>query len=312
MIISSGFLHIQRRYNNDQEGMGVAMSIVTTGIISGVTFGPPLGGLLYGIHTGLPFFLLVGLIVAAALQALALSRALAVATDFDIAIAAGEGETAAEFRTKLKKLLLDKNISVTLLALFCANGAIACLEATFGNYMEDTFGFTVSQIGMLYVIGAVPSVLGSKIAGGLGNKYGRWKVVMAGLIIQGSFYALGPKDVFAVELVSLIMLGLGMGLVDGCAPALLAQKSEMAHGGTGIVYTLNTMAVQCGFIFGPIVGSGIMELHGFAIMSLILGSFMILVSPLMLINKNMPKPGDQKGVRELENSDAAGVGANKL
>jgi len=123
---------------------------------------------------------------------------------------------------------------------------------------------------------------------------------MAGMIIQGSFYALGPKSSFAVEIVSLVMLGLGMGLVDGCAPALLAQKSEMSHGGTGIVYTLNTMAVQCGFIFGPIVGSGIMEATSFAVMSAIMGGFMVLVSPMMLVNKGLLLPKDQKGVVELE------------
>jgi len=217
---------------------------------------------------------------------------------------AAEVESREVFKMKIKKLLTDKYIMVTLLALFCANGAISCLEATFGNYMEDQFGFSVQQIGMLYVIGAVPSVIGSKIAGGLGNKYGRWKVVMAGMIVQGSFYALGPKTSFAVEVISLVMLGLGMGLVDGCAPALLAQRSEMSHGGTGIVYTLNTMAVQCGFIFGPLVGSAIMEHYGFAVMSAILGGFMVLVSPTMLVNKDMPMPGEQKGVKELAKDES--------
>lgn len=43
-IISSGFLHVQRRFANDPEGMGQSMSLVATGIIMGVTFGPPLGG----------------------------------------------------------------------------------------------------------------------------------------------------------------------------------------------------------------------------------------------------------------------------
>jgi MFS family permease len=117
---------------------------------------------------------------------------------------------------------------------------------------------------------------------------------MAGLLIQGGFYALGPKTNFGVEIVSLIMLGLGMGLVDGAAPALLGQRSEAAHGGTGVVYTLNTMAVQVGFVFGPIVGSGIMELYGFAVMSVILGAFMCLVAPLMLINRGMEKEVEKK------------------
>eukprot|EP00520_Triparma_pacifica_P019649 CAMPEP_0118652616 /NCGR_PEP_ID=MMETSP0785-20121206/11409_1 /TAXON_ID=91992 /ORGANISM="Bolidomonas pacifica, Strain CCMP 1866" /LENGTH=130 /DNA_ID=CAMNT_0006545137 /DNA_START=373 /DNA_END=761 /DNA_ORIENTATION=+ len=47
MIISSGFLHVQRVYRQGAE-MGSAMSNVATGIILGVTAGPPMGGLLYG------------------------------------------------------------------------------------------------------------------------------------------------------------------------------------------------------------------------------------------------------------------------
>lgn len=84
-----------------------------------------------------------------------------------------------------------------------------------------------------------------------------------------------------------------MGLVDGCAPALLSQRSTSHHDGTGIVYTLNTMAVQCGFIFGPIVGASIMEAVGFEVMSAVLGLGMVAVSPAMLVNKGMPLPGGE-------------------
>ena len=37
-----------------------------------------------------------------------------------------------------------------------------------------------------------------------------------------------------------------MGLVDGCAPAMLAQVNNMSHGGTGVVYSLQTAAIQLG------------------------------------------------------------------
>ena len=103
--------------------------------------------------------------------------------------------------SQLTRLLLDPSISVTLLALFAANAAISCLEATFGLYMQSQFAFTVPQVGLLYVVGAVPSVIGSKVAGPMGNKHGRWKVVMGGLVTQGLFYALGPKSNLAVEVI---------------------------------------------------------------------------------------------------------------
>ena len=164
--------------------------------------------------------------------------------------------------------------------------------------MQDEFGFSVSEVGILYIIGAVPSVIGSKLAGGLGNKHGRWIVIMGGMIMQGSFFALGPKDNFPIEVISLLGLGLGMGLVDGCAPAMLGQVSEISHESTGIVYTLNTMAVQIGFIFGPVIGSIIMEHHGFGVMSIVLGFFMILVSPVMLYNRDIDKLYEEKKAQE--------------
>ena len=74
-IISSGFLHVQRRYSGDAEGTGVAMSFVATGIITGVTFGPPLGGFLYIVAPAAPFLFLIVLIGLAAFLALKVRRA---------------------------------------------------------------------------------------------------------------------------------------------------------------------------------------------------------------------------------------------
>ena len=41
-------------------------------------------------------------------------------------------------------------------------------------------------------------------------------------------------------------------------------------------------------MFGPLVGSAIYELTSFQEMSILLGGFMVLVSPLMLINSGLP------------------------
>jgi len=73
-VISSGFLHIQRVFVGDNERLGHAMSIVATGIISGVTMGPPLGGILYGVDKRLPFISLIVLISCSAALTLKLQK----------------------------------------------------------------------------------------------------------------------------------------------------------------------------------------------------------------------------------------------
>ena len=108
-----------------------------------------------------------------------------------------------------------------------------------------------------------------------------------------------------------------MGLVDGCSPALLSQVSNKDHGGTGIVYTLNTMAVQSGFIFGPICGSMIMQYSSFQTMSMVLGGFMIVMAPVMMVNKGLETPKEavervKKENESLVKAESVDVGGNEL
>merc|ERR1711871_1340075 len=71
-ILSSGFLHIQRVCGSDHDKIGTSMSIVTTGIISGVTVGPPLGGLLYSMSPATPFLAILAFTAGTAFVALRL------------------------------------------------------------------------------------------------------------------------------------------------------------------------------------------------------------------------------------------------
>jgi hypothetical protein len=50
------------------------------------------------------------------------------------------------------------------------------------------------------------------------------------MLIQGGFFALGPKGVVPILVISLLGLGLGMGLVDVRGPSLAPceAESEMA------------------------------------------------------------------------------------
>ena len=110
----------------------------------------------------------------------------------------------------------------------------------------------------------------------------------AGMIVQGAFFALGPKTEWPVLVLSLLGTGAGMGMVDGCAPALLAQLSELRHGGSGIIYTAQTVAIQLGFLVGSVAGSAVMQYFGYSQMGVIVGVFLIVCSPLMLVNRRLP------------------------
>ena len=65
------------------------------------------------------------------------------------------------------------------------------------------------------------------------------------------------------------------------------------------------MAVQAGFIAGPILGSLVMQETSFSIMSYCLGFLMIVTSPLMLVNKHLENPSaiEMKRKTTLGNAD---------
>lgn len=158
-IISSGFLHIQQLHAGDNAAMGEAMGTVTTGIISGVVFGPAVGGALYSLSKPLPFFTLSALaaLVLVAVACLARSNR-SRRRDMD----GGLGEMATTPKgsawSKARGLCYDWQIVLVLGALFFANAAISCLEATIGMFTVRALNKGPEFIGLLFTLAAVPSV----------------------------------------------------------------------------------------------------------------------------------------------------------
>tara|TARA_B110000208_G_scaffold5262_1_gene6817 strand:+ start:116 stop:1726 length:1611 start_codon:yes stop_codon:yes gene_type:complete len=347
-IITASFGHLKKHYVDDKQ-RGVAMSIATTGIIGGVMFGPPIGGVTFGIWKPLPFVLAMLLCFVAAggvallraelcfwacLRSIGIARGASAATggaglsskadvqmasvqmteedaealeagaamdggdlseDDDegeveitlagtapldalastAAVAAADDDAdATKAKSALsyaKRIVCDRRMLAVLGSVWVANAAISCLEANIGSYLQKDMGLTVSQSGLMYIVTALPSVAASAVAGTIGNRCGRWQTVCFGLLLQGSFYALGPKSSMAVECISLIGLGVGMGLVDGVTPALLGKMSDERFDGTAVIYAINTATVQLGFMVGPVGGGAMKELFGFQTMSIVLG-----------------------------------------
>jgi len=177
-------------------------------------------------------------------------------------------------------LLRCPKISQVLGSLLLANAAISSLESSTARYFMDTFGFSIAQVSLFYMITSVPSCAMSGIAGPIGNRLGRGGVMTLGLFLQGFFTLLGPKDSLHVEVVSFFCLGIGMGAIDGTAPALLSEAARDEFGGTGKVYVMQNVATQSGFVVGPVLGNALVEARGFAFSMLALGAALVAYAPL--------------------------------
>jgi len=182
---------------------------------------------------------------------------------------------------KLRKMVLHPEILKPLGVLIIANAAISCQESTIARYAMETFDFSVGQVGMYYLVTSVPTTLASGWAGHLANRIGLRRTVGGGLLLQGLFTALGPKNNLVVNAISMVVLGLGMGFVDGGAPSLLGDTSDKYFQGSGKIYVLSNVGIQAGFVFGPIGGSALVEAYGFTICCIVTGLILVVYSPLV-------------------------------
>ena len=151
-ILSSGFLQVQRAYAGDGPALGRAMGTVTTGIISGVVLGPPIGGLLFGLSPALPFLLLAALLATVLLMSCGLRCALRSAPP--TAASTPSSNAGGSTRAKAAGLLADRRVSVILGALFVANAAISCLEATIGMHATRSLRLDTTDVGLLFTVAA--------------------------------------------------------------------------------------------------------------------------------------------------------------
>mmetsp|Transcript_36538 Transcript_36538/g.73665 ORF Transcript_36538/g.73665 Transcript_36538/m.73665 type:complete len:522 (+) Transcript_36538:95-1660(+) len=267
-IISAGLAHLNKRYG-DVERRAVAMGLATTGIVGGVCLGPLLGGALYEAFPSLPFALLAGLQILVAAYAVA-------------ALPKLEARKAAiADRATIADMLREADVLRPLGALVAANAAISCLESTIARHLTYTFGLTTGQIGAMFLLVSVPSCVMSGFAGPLGNRFGRTVLLRVGLVVQGFFTALGPKTSSGVVAASLLGLGAGMGLVDGATPPLLGEVADKRFGGSGKIFVLSNVAVQMGFVLGPLAGNAVVQACGFGVSCLVNGGVLLAYSQLV-------------------------------
>ncbi|CAK0881826.1 unnamed protein product [Prorocentrum cordatum] len=268
LIISAGFAHLNGRFS-DGDQRAVAMGLATTGIVGGVCLGPVLGGTLYQARPALPFALLAAAELAVALLAWRCLPGL------EGAPAAAGGEAGLGTMARSPEVLRP------LGALAAANAAISCLESTVARHLREAFGLSAGQVGAAFLLVSGPSCLLSGAAGPLGNRLGRARLVRAGLLLQGLSTMLGPKSWLWVNLVSFVGIGAGMGAIDGATPSLLGEVASERFGGSGKIFVLSNVAVQLGFVVGPILGNSIVGVYGFGVCSVAAGAALVVYAPII-------------------------------
>jgi predicted MFS family arabinose efflux permease len=231
------------------EKRAARMGVMGAAFSAGFVAGPALGGLLARPSLGtlgfqLPLFAAAGFGLASALAVVALVR--------DVPRPVASGPKPAR-TARLREALAHPVIGRVILISFLVVSGFAGIEATWGLWTEQEFGWGPREIGFAFMgIGVLGAFCQAWLSGRLVRRWGEVAVLTAGLV----FMAVGMLTQFVAAAWPIVILGfsfvcLGQSI---CFPNIAALISKSAPPDRqGEMLGLNMSGMALARIGGPVV-----------------------------------------------------------
>lgn len=122
-----------------------------------------------------------------------------------------------------------------------------------GIYLTDKLGFSLKDSGIVLSCFGIGSLIGSFLGGFLTDKLGNFKVQALSLLVSAPLYAILPQfqTLESASIMMLILSAITMAFLPANSVAITkyAKKENITR-----AFSLNRMAVNLGFSFGPAMG----------------------------------------------------------
>ncbi|PKB18434.1 MFS transporter [Flavobacterium sp. 5] len=131
------------------------------------------------------------------------------------------------------------------------------------KYMKDDLSFSYNQIGWIMVFFGVGSIIGSYLSGKISDKIGFYKVMIFSLFMSGIvFIVLQFLTSFVSLCVGILIL---TSIADMYRPAMLLALDTYGNKETRTrALTLTRIAINSGFLIGPVLGGLIIMKVGYS------------------------------------------------
>ncbi len=135
----------------------------------------------------------------------------------------------------IKEVLSDHRIALTSWMEGVHLLAVGALEAFLPIYAVQVVGLNPFQVGLLWGLQVVTTILSKPLMGRTSDRYGRRLIIAAGLVFSAlSFGAIPLLRDFSWLLLAAALFGLGEALVTSSANALVADLCQERHFGTAM------------------------------------------------------------------------------
>lgn len=261
---------------------GRGMGILGAAVGAGTIFGPGLGGLLGGESLATPFFLAGGLSLLSVVliwlllpESLPEDRRSIEKKRFEWRSAAGQ----------IRRLVDD--VWLPMLLAFLMTCGMMLFFGIFGLYAEDKFGYGTEEVGGVFMLFGLVTILGQGIlTGPLTKKYGEVRVIQGTLLLA----PLGMICIALSQSSLALMLSIGFFtlaavLLTPAVTSLISQRTSLEQ---GITMGWSNSVISLGRIVGPAVGG--LAFDSWIEAPLFLGAGLLLLGFVFSLTRL--KPGD--------------------
>ncbi|MFW9949168.1 MAG: MFS transporter, partial [Candidatus Thorarchaeota archaeon] len=195
---------------------------------------------------------------------------------------------------KKEKKKYPNPFKVLILATFIDRLGGFLLFPFFSVYLIDHFNVTIVEVGFLFSISAIGSIIGSTVGGALTDKYGRRSMLVFGLISSGigSLLMGIVNDLYLFFLIALVLGVLG----DLGGPARQAMVVDLlSEDRRADGFGLLRVAVNLAAVIGPILG-GLLLTQSYLILFIAdaVSSIITALIVFLVIPETKPEKQDDK------------------
>jgi len=232
------------------ESRGRVMGTVLAFANLGVMVGPPVAGFL-SQHFGLraPFILGFALVLLDAAARVFLIE---------------EAPPGKGYELDFGDFIRNRTVRVFAGAMILGAGMWALLESVLPLHFDTLLRLSPSTIGICFGAAALAHMTTSPLVGGLSDRFGRTRVLIAGLLCS---VLLIPLSAILHSLVWVLVTMVGLGITSSfimspVSPAMADVVEEMGSTHYGTVFGIINFAYAIGMMIGPLIGSLGVELYG--------------------------------------------------
>ncbi|CAK9300613.1 unnamed protein product [Gordionus sp. m RMFG-2023] len=195
--------------------------------------------------------------------------------------------------TPIYKLLMDPYIVIVAGALSMSNVCLAFLEPTIAVWMKETMNSSEWQIGVVWLFGFPPHIIGVYLTVKLAKNYPKyqWFIAAIGLAIEGVSSFLVPlARTYWALIIPISGMCFGIALVDTALLPTLGYIVDLFYVSIyGSVYAIADISYCLAYAFGPILAGRMVNDMGFLNMNIGIALSNIMYAPLLILLKNIYK-----------------------